>query len=232
MTLRTIETQWQIDLNLSFDELVLNESKKQFKEHHLTATAPIFDIIHPALLKALKELHQGSKPAVARPGTSDLHFSYFEDSQQAREFIDAPVFRGLPWAVGEVIQHPKLPVILNFDPIGAVVLTSKTLERPESDAPSQYLLPIWLNYAMSPELWAVQGKWMRFHQRLIKIFEDKNLISGSSLPGFYPLRVHAQKLENFGFFGSLDKETYSLYLPWSFSLSALDKLEKIILQEF
>jgi hypothetical protein len=233
MTLRTIESHWKLDLSQDYSALVMQEAKKKSSGYSLVPETPLFDIIHPALLKTLKELTL--RPDLTpSPFVSPRHFAtFYANAEEARLLTGSPVRLGQPWVMGEVILEDRLPLIIDFDPIGAVLFTATEPEkRSESEGIHQFLLPVWLNYAMSPELWSEQGKWPRFHRRLEQVFNQQGLLQGPARPGHYQLISEARKLENFGFFGRLDQDSYALTLPWSFPLSALTELEKVILQEF
>lgn len=73
---------------------------------------------------------------------------------------------------------------------------------------------------------------MRFRERLHTLFEKYNLLKGDDYPGLYPLREEARLLEEFDIQGTSLEDSYILTLPWTFPLSALEKLEAIISQEF
>ena len=91
-----------------------------------------------------------------------------------------------------------------------------------------HVLPIWLDYALSSELWGEVGKWTRFHQRLQTAFKDSEILAGQDFTGFYPLKTEAQWLSKYGFQGRLTETNYDLILTWDFPLSALLELEKVL----
>jgi hypothetical protein len=126
----------------------------------------------------------------------------------------------------------KTKVILDFLESGAVLLTQDKIKLSVVKGRHQHVLPFLAYYAVSPELWGPQGKWVRFHERLQQLFVKFDLLKDSPQMGLYHLRPEAQKLALSGFQGTLEKDYYSLTLPWTFSLSGLEKLEKTIRQEF
>jgi hypothetical protein len=130
------------------------------------------------------------------------------------------------------MNSSKKEGFINFKEYGTVYFTTEKITFDHGNQLHEFVLPLWLNYALSPELWGPQGKWIRFHQKIHQLFADYDLLEGSDFPGYYPLSEKAKKLEHHGFKGSIYQEKYLIVLPWSFSLSSLNKLENVIRQEF
>jgi hypothetical protein len=126
-------------------------------------------------------------------------------------------------------QEDHSEVLIDFQELGMMAYSLKPLEVAPHSA--DQLLPPWLEYVRSNELWGPQGKWTRFHERLQRIFETHKLLQNSET-GFYSLTLNAEKLEKFGIFGTKTPTSYDLNLSWTFSLSDLEKIEKIVPQEF
>ena len=141
-------------------------------------------------------------------------------------------FLGKPWSVHQFLETNQQEAIIEFPPLGAVVLSKKTLPEQHGSEIHDHLLPHWISYALSPELWGTQGKWTRFHARLQKLFADHKLLKTQSKIGYYQLVDRASLLQNKGFVGTSLEKSYVLVLPWTFSLSDIQKLEEIIQQEF
>jgi hypothetical protein len=233
MTPRTIESIWQLDLNLTYSELLLREAQKKSPVFNLSQNIEVFDVLHPKLIKVLKETSENPQltpETLLYPTFATSFFPQLADATAAMP--GAKVVRGLPYEVGLLLAHQQLPLIMDFAPIGTVIFSQEPLNHQPVAGVHLHLLPAWLNYAMSPELWGPQGKWTRFHQRLLDLFNNKQLLTKAALPGHYCLHPDASKLEKLGFSGSLESDCYSLTLPWSFPLSALVELERIVSQEF
>jgi hypothetical protein len=229
MTPRTIAALWKIDLGLSLSELILQQTQLATSRFDLTGNAPLFEPIHPQLLQMLKQFADGS----AAPGKQRLQGqSFFQNSEEATRSFAHQALPMVPWVVAKHLVLGKTPVILDCPPLGSIVFHDSPPSSEKLLSVSGALLEAWLTYALSPELWGPNGKWIRFHERLVAVFSQRDLLKGEPLVGRYELHPRAGKLENFGFFGSLSEATYTLTLPWTFPLSALVKLEKVILQEF
>lgn len=157
-------------------------------------------------------------------------FLVFSHAQTAKEAL--PELSLLDGTVHNFSEFHKKPreVLIDFHDLGVIAYTFQKI-IPSSQGVSDHLLPPWLDYVRSNELWGPQGKWTRFHQRLIDLFENHQLLLNGSL-GQYSLKTTAKKLENFGIVGTDLKSSYDLHLSWTFSLSDLEKIETIIVREF
>lgn len=224
MTLRTIEGEFAKAL------LTLN---KDHNSWDLTLDGPLSSADHPKIIWARLQSELGNVtefPAVTIP---DWYYETFEEKARALEkFPDAISFRGQPHNIFMWLESKSPLAVVDFDDLGAIVLSKNLLEQKPNQDLQGFCLATWSHYALSPELWGPVGKWTRFHRRLIDLFESKSLQGGNCLPGYYTLLPHASKLKEHGFSGTHLDKSYLLVLPWTFSLSALEKLERIVRQEF
>lgn len=225
MTLRTIESE--------FSDLLKKEVNENFP-YDLTMDGPLLIKHHPKVLWAqlLYERNPGQEaPKLEIPGWNYDCFISLEAAE--RKFPEIKMkFRGDPWAVGKFLSSQIGMAIIDFRPLGVAVVSRSPLQYEPGHELHHHLVAPWLNYALSPELWGNVGKWTRFHERLLTLFNSKNLFFGEAVPGHYPLKSVASKLYDSGFHGTNLDKTYLLVLPWTFSLSALKKLEEVVKQEF
>lgn len=225
MTLRTIENE--------FAELL----QKQMHDHFpldLTLEGPIVSHIHPKILWAKLSHERQLLNPVENAQIGGWYFEAFKDLNQAEKKYPGIQlkFVGKPWSFHQFLEGHVDQAMIDFPDIGAAVLSKTELPRIEGNELHHHLIPLWLNYALSPELWGSIGKWPRFHSRLHELFKSRDLLSGNDDIGYYPLKLRAETLQTHGYLGtSLDK-TYLLVLPWTFSLTALCRLEEIIRQEY
>lgn len=211
---------------------LLSSIKNQDMSFDLTLNAPIFDIVHPRLMKKKLDLSNNPEQEAEKITIQGWNYACFPSLRDAKSAYPE-VSNNIKGYPAQVYKSLSLKTtIIDFEELGAVVISSEDLDSSSTPGEHQHLLPIWLNYALSQELWGPQGKWIRFHDVLHKIFSIKNLLAGQDSPGFYPLKPDAIKLERFGFKGSLVNGSYILNLPWTFPLTALRKLENIIGEEF
>lgn len=222
MTPRTIETL--------FSEALKNQASAD-NEFDLTLDGPITKQILPRILHA--ELMVKSGPSFVGDDITLVGYNYvaFDSLTHAKlASPELPHTLAKPWSFGKFLENPH-DIIFDFGFWGAAVVSKKDLGSYEVNF-RRHILGIWLSYALSPELWGPQGKWIRFHERLEKIFHAANLLDDKSSPGYYKLSPRAALLGQKGFKGTDLGKSYLLVLPWSFSLSALEKLETVIRQEF
>lgn len=224
-------------MTLRTKEIYLAEElKKQLKDEfplNLTEDGPIYGPLHPKLI--LAKFHFEESPdlptEVVVPG---WHFVSYPDVSSAKKdfsHIDLE-FTGRPWTIFKFLSENRAEAIVDFPGIGTAVLSREPLQQQGPVGLHQHLVPAWLGYALSPELWGPQGKWTRFHERLHSLFKAHQLLESESVPGRYVLKGNASSLAQQGFQGTNLDKSYLLVLPWTFSLSALSKLESIIQQEF
>jgi hypothetical protein len=225
MTLRTIESE--------FTEELLKEMKSS-AEGDLTLDGPLFERVHPKVI--LKTIQFRNDPAITPelPAIAGWHYDCFINTDEARKAYPGCdlIFEGRPWTVKKFLDMGSDTAIIEFRDYGTIYVSRRELNKEAEKNLPWHILPTLLCYALSPELWGPQGKWTRFHQKLMELFTLKNLLIGEAEVGYYPLRFEASKLRESGFNGTHLEKTYLLVLPWTFSLSALEKLENVIRQEF
>ncbi len=225
MTLRTIESE--------FSEQLLAQSKGR-SAVDLTIDGPVMDQLHPKLIwtKLLMKYKPDSEPVkIEIPGWNYACFEDLAAAEKSFPHIEMK-FVGKPWSIHQFLELNLEEAIIEFAPLGTVVLSKNTLTHKSGSETHDHLLPHWLSYALSPELWGTQGKWNRLHARLQKLFEDHKLLKSQSKIGYYHLVDKASLLQEKGFVGTSLEKSYVLVLPWTFSLSDMEKLEEIIQQEF
>ena len=154
--------------------------------------------------------------------------SYLHDAQYSFETISASsnLRKGRPVEIYRFLSGME-DIDLDFEQLGCVRISRKLEDQKQTDE----IMARWLNYALSPELWGTEGKWPRFHDRLLKLFEKYNLLQGTPLPGYYPLKSEARSWEKMPFRGDFAGGTYTLVLPWTFSLTDLKNLESMLNEE-
>lgn len=194
-------------------ELIIKEFQKKNDPFDLSSDAPILSYLHPKMISNRLK-HEVTSPA-------------FSSVEEAKKFLpNLKVIKGLPYAV---FQAKNENCLIDFSPYGAIAISTDIAGTPGEH---QGLLPPLLEYALSAELWGPQGKWTRFHERLDKVLKEKKLLNEPSLPGRYPLkRSAAEKLVSNGIRGTNIGESYVLTMSWTFPLSALEHLIKIIQEE-
>ncbi len=225
MTLRTIESE--------FSEELLKQVKDEFPLD-LTLDGPIMSKMHPKLIWARLQFEHNPQQDIPEAPIPQWNADYFPNLKAAEAAYPkiGLVFEGRPWSFFKFLHGQYHEAIIDFPPLGTIVLSKKELPSANTHKLQKILLPLWMNYALSPELWGPQGKWTRFHARLHQIFKEHNLLNGEDSLGYYPLNEKASLLESLGFKGTNLEKSYVLVLPWTFSLAALEKLEEIIRQEF
>ena len=183
----------------------------------MTPSAPIFKLLHPALVKLQIDPHS----LAARSLSHGVYYqSLSSDTGQV-------LIKGFPFQVWKFLQNSG-DNHFDFAPVGKALLSKVPLA---SENQNQHLTA-WLDYALSPELWGPEGKWSRFHHKLHGLFSTFDLLNMEAIPGFYPLKTKAQILEKHGFKGELTEHGYNLILAWDFSLTGLNKLENVLKMEF
>lgn len=224
MTLRTIETEFAKQL---LDQI------QQGENLDLSLNAPLMTGLHPKLLWAKIQHELNPEQELPEITIPNWNYQCFETENEARiAYPEVKSFLGQPWAVANFLNSSQTEAIINFAPIGAVLLSKNALPPNKKSELHEKLLPLWLHYALSPELWGSQGKWTRFDSRLKELLKSKKLIKSEGSAGYYELTREAQKLETHGFKGTSLDQSYLLVLSWTFSLTSLEKLESAILQEF
>jgi hypothetical protein len=229
MTPRTKEREFtellikQIEIDLSVDRSV-NLS------FDLSVDGPLWTQMHPKVLLAKLNFENTLPETVVLPGFQYDCFGNFNDAKLAHPQISIQ-FEGRPWALKKFLDDNFNDAIIDFKDLGTLVLSKSDINVQPGPYIHWHTLPVWMNYALSPELWGPQGKWTRFHLRLERLFREKNLLLSSSV-GHYCLNLEAAKLKEHGLHGSIIDKSYVLVLPWTFPLTGLEKLEKVVRQEF
>lgn len=225
MTLKAIESE--------FAELLEGQMKENLPLD-LSLEAPLMNKLHPKLIWATlvyKHNPQQEPPDIEIPG---FDYECFENLSRAAEKypgVDLK-FPGRPWTIHKYLTGTEDKALIDFAELGAVLLSRNEQNTKRGRNLHDHLLPVWLSYALSPELWGPVGKWPRFHDRIIQIFKQYNILDEKASLGYYPLNARAEKLEALGFPGTRLEKGYLIVLPWTFSLYDLEKLETVIRQEF
>lgn len=215
----------------NFSQILLEQMNLKENFFQLTANSPIYCIEHPGVVK-IRLSSEAEFSALPAPQSTffDLYWNVESSLDKARQnFPQLDVYSGHPKDVYKWMQN-KSPAIFNFSPLGILVLSDAQYERKLT--PSDHAMALWFNYATSMELWGPQGKWTRFHERLQALFNRYNLLVEQSGPGFYRLDPQVSWIRSHGFVGDLSSHELQLTLPWDFPLSALVKLEKLILEKY
>lgn len=226
MTLKPIENE--------FSERLQSALKEEKFPLDLTLHAPPIDLVHPKVLWATLLAERDPEleyKSIIIPGWNYACFASVDECSKYYPEIET-ILLGKPFELYQFMNSPQATAIFDFSPLGAVVLSKDSLTHASTPGLHAHTLPEWLSYALSPELWGEQGKWTRFHSRLHHLFSETNLLKGDDFPGYYPLKEEAQKLVEHGLIGTKFENSYLLVLPWSFPLSALQKLEEVVRQEF
>ena len=230
MTPRTINQS--LGPNLSwFSQKLFDQLKTSSNEFNLTGNGPLFKVWHPALIKVQYLYENHPEDLSFRTQSSGWSIQSFENLDEAlAQHGQESLYEGLPWGLHKFLVENNNSGLINFKDLGAVFLTreSATLLPQSNPQLHHHLLPVWLDYALSPELWGPAGKWTRFHARLLTLFTKYGLLIKDSIPGHYSLNLKAQWLINSGFKGKLTEDSFDLIFPWDFPLSGLIELEKAL----
>lgn len=225
MTPRTIEE--------NIFEKIRQQKSSLSPVQDLRLDSALFDLPHPKVLMAqsLFENDHEQKPT-----------DFFHDQWKAAFYSSVPEaesnhpgiklqFKGYPFKFWQFLESKARAAIIDFAPLGVAVLSKDELSQSPSEGLHRFTLPPWVTYALSPELWGPVGKWPRFHERLHTLFDKYHLLNGEDFPGYYPLKTEARSLEKYEFIGSTHKDQFILNLNWTFSLTALEKIEDVIQRE-
>jgi hypothetical protein len=230
MTPRIKELNQESDLSWFSEELLSQLKKKNFG-HQLNGTGPLFELLHPALIKCRHAFEHSPQELVFRSSSSGWNLQAFKNQQEVEaKTIGIKSYGGYPWQISNFLMDNPQEAVIHFGQLGSVFLSKTDLVQttPENLELHQHILPVWLDYALSPELWGPAGKWPRFHARLHTLFENNGLFIEQDFPGFYPLKKEAQWLAQNGFQGRLTQTNFDLILTWDFPLSGLIELEKVL----
>ncbi len=232
MTLRTKESDFPEDFKV-FSEKLFSQLSSPPKAFLLTPDAPLFTLLHPALIKTQIQFDQGLELKPSPITIQGWNIKCYANEASAKSHHPSTKhFRAHPWIIHQHVLSKSEDVLLDFGLLGWTFLTRQALEHtPKTRSLYEFQQPLWLDYALSTELWGPSGKWTRFHDRLHTLFEKYGLLIAQDFPGFYPLKTQAQKIESAGFIGQKSENAYLLTLPWDFPLSALTELENVVLRE-
>lgn len=214
----------------TFSETLLAQLKLKKSAHQMDGKGSITQLTHPAILKIQQQFTESPNELNLSLKSGDYHILTFKNKAEAQKnYPQIQNFDGFPWHLGQFRAQSPDEALIHFGDLGSVLLS-----KLESFSPylvpelHHYTLPVWLDYALSPELWGPAGKWMRFHERLNTLFEDNGLLIEKPFPGYYPLKKEAQWLETHGFHGLQTNDQFVLIFTWDFPLSGLVELEKIL----
>jgi hypothetical protein len=230
MTPRIKEFSLEEDLSWFSGEL-LSQFEKKKNVYSLDGNGPIFELMHPTIIKCRYIFEHSPKDLIFRCNSSGWNLKAYKNQLEAEnENCGIKTYGGFPWDISRFLLENPSEALIHFGELGSVYLSKLEIPQivPETLESYHHVLPIWLDYALSPELWGTAGKWTRFHQRLQTTFKNSKLLDGQDFMGFYPLKNEAQWLWKFGFQGRLTETNYDLILTWDFPLSALLELEKAL----
>ena len=225
MTLTPIESE--------FSSILSSELREEYPVD-LKSDGPLMNPIHPRLIWA-QLLHKYQVEQAELPLVSGWSYRSFASFTEAsKHFPDVSLkFIAKPWSIHAFMQGSSLNALIDFKEWGAVALSKSDEFKSESgNELHHYAIPVWLSYALSPELWGPQGKWIRFDRDMTMILNGKGLLRPGSTVGRYHLDQRAASLSHLGFTGTAGDDSYILEFPWSLSLSSLKKLIQTIEQEF
>jgi hypothetical protein len=196
----------------------------------LRGHAPLMAQLHPKMIHELLAFIHNPEHEPRILTISGRYFACYAHVLDARrDFGHTPLVPGFPFAIH---SNMNSEVLYDFAPFGAAVIAPTPLAHRGAPGLHQIVLPSFLEYALSQELWGPSGKWTRFHHEIQALLEKLNLIEEPSILGKYVLKAQAQRIEGRGILGDIVGNTYILTLPWTFSLTALNKLKTIIEEEF
>jgi hypothetical protein len=196
----------------------------------LTPSAPLFTLEHPGLIKTKILHHLGKLTSECALSHHGYYFEHYQTQAMAlNHHCELSIVRGFPFEVFRLLEKSN-EALLDFDHLGVAYLSrTPLLKTTDRNTLSHHLLSQWLDYALSPELWGVNGKWTRFHARLHDLFIQSGLLMEKDYPGCYILKPEGAKLTAHGFMGLSEPDRFQLVLPWDFSLSNLITLERLCL---
>lgn len=214
-----------------FSEQLLSQLQSSKKEFDLTGEGVFFDFLHPALIKT-KYLfdHHRQEIAVKQVIHGRMIHSFKTHKEAQLQYPQVANYGGLPWQIFQLLQDDPHEALVDCGPLGSAYLSKRSEGRAELAGAElhDYLLPVWLDYALSPELWGPSGKWIRFHERFRTLFMKFGLLIDQSQIGYYRLSPEASWLKTKGFNGSVSVMEFSIIPNWDFPLSGLIELENIL----
>jgi hypothetical protein len=211
-------------------QLLSQASTKQF-QFNVSGEGPSCAITHPALLKIYYLYQNSPEVLVFNAKWQDWSItSINKETVIQPPFIHLPQFGGWPKDIFNFLKISPQEAVLHFEELGPVHLSRSLSPQSKEEASTlqDFLIPVWLDYALSPELWGQSGKWTRFHEQFHTLFEKFGLLIEEDSPGYYPLEPRASFLEEEGFLGRKTENAF-LFIPgWDFPLSGLKKLEEVL----
>ncbi len=233
MTLRTKELNSGHDLDQYSQEL-LRQSNEKISTYNLGGKESLFSLDHPALIRTIQLYNFDSSQLRFKNNSYGWYFQTFRTRQEAQaNYPDLVVYEGYPKDLYRFLVNSPTQALIDFQQLGSILIQSTPFLNFSAQLPNlqDYLMSVWLDYALSPELWGPAGKWTRFHLRLHSIFSQRNLLMSEDCPGYYPLSKTILWIKDHGFYGNEENNAFKLTLPWDFPLSGLVKLENVLAQE-
>jgi hypothetical protein len=230
MTPRIKDLGQDDDLSRLSAEL-LSQFEKKKNVYSLDGQGPLFDLLHPAIIKCRHTYEHSPKDLIFRSNSSGWNLKAYKNQLEAeRENRGIKNYGGFPCDISLFLNENPTEAMIHFGELGSLHLSKGESPQihPKHLNLHHHVLPIWLDYALSSELWGISGKWIRFHHRLHYLFTHSGLLAAEDHIGYYPLKTEAQWLSKFGFQGRLSPTSYALILTWDFPLSALLELEKVL----
>lgn len=215
-----------------FSSFILNESCQHESFKDLSLEQPILRPLLPSMVKNIAQFMMDPHFTLDQVA-GDFFFQHYDDLAAAvHDWPHLAVEKTLPFAVFEFINSATDKIIFDSQEMGASVVSKSALPLLKLSGSCALSLEPFLSYAFSKDLWNSEGKWPRFHDRLLTLLNNKSLLMNSRAPGHYELKLVAKKLENYGIKGYLQDNSFTLILSWAYPLKALNELENIISQEF
>lgn len=222
----------KLDFYQLFSQFIFSEPQDESYYNNLSNEAPILRPLLPSMIKNLCHFMVDPHFSIDQ-AKGPYFFKHFDSLTSAQNFApDLEVKTMLPYEVFNFINSQENKIIFDSKELGATIASNSAFPLEKLVGPVSLTLEPFFCYAFSNDLWNTQGKWPRFHARLITLLNNKSLFVNSLGPGHYELSQEGQKLENFGIKGLIKGNSYQLILPWSYPLKALNELEKIVSQEF
>ena len=214
-----------------FSEQLLTQLQTSKKEFDLSGASVYFDFLHPALIKTKYLFDHHRHEMAVKQVTHGRMIHSFKNLKEAQlHYPQVANYGGLPWQIFKLLQDDPHEALVDFGPLGSAYL-SRTIDEKTNWAGAElhdYLLPVWLDYALSPELWGPSGKWVRFDERFRTLFMKFGLLIDQSQIGYYRLRQEASWLKTKGFKGKESVTEFTMIPNWDFPLSGLIELENIL----
>ena len=230
MTPRNINLE-NSDLADWFSQHLLSQVTTKQLQFNVSGEGVACTLVHPALLKAEKQFSMKPEDVLPKLNWQDWHLECFPlRSPKLEKMANVNQYQGWPKDIFHFLKDRPQEAIIHFEDLGSIYLTQIVSHHVKKSTFEllDILLPLWLDYALSPELWGQTGKWTRFHEQFHTLFEKFGLLIGQDSPGFYPLVAQASFLEEGGFIGKRTDHSF-LFIPgWDFPLSGLKKLEEFM----